>query len=228
MPDEPTILVPRDRIRAIESALRQSGKYEPPLDGRGLFSLSGLKEDVQGFEAWIDHFPTEPRAAEAGPIVSEIMNGIYRWLETGDLPANLLELCENAARHRLQDVRLLGAHKLQVFSRRYEDADRRLKRLTEDRKWQVRFDLACAAAYDTPPTGPVPQQLDLLERLLQDRSAKVRAMAVDKCRACRAVSLLPQLERMKQSETDDQIQRELESNIPLIRAGHQRFVELAS
>jgi hypothetical protein len=228
MPGESNILVSPERIRAIESALRQRGKYEPPLDGRGLFNLSGLKQEVEGFTTWIDNFPAEPRAAESGLIVSELMNGVYQWLETGDLPTGLLDVCEKAARHRLQDVRLVGVHNLQVFSRRYPDAHEELKRLVNAPKWQVRFELACAVAYDTPPTGPAPQQLELLECLLRDESAKVRAMAVDKCRACRAVSLVPQLAMMQQTETNDQVRRELESNIPLIRAGQQRFVELGS
>jgi hypothetical protein len=109
-----------------------------------------------------------------------------------------------------------GGHLLAQLAIRQRAAQACFLAMARDKSATARFH---AVAY-LDEGMPEPFQLEIIKLALSDRSAKVRGKGIERAEQFKFKVLLPQLEEMQQTESNDSVKESLALHLPLLRDGY--------
>lgn len=103
-----------------------------------------------------------------------------------------------------------------LLARRRKEAQQSLLQMASDKRNPTARFHAVAYLDDEIPES---LRLAIVQTALVDRANKVKRDAIDKAERFRFKQLLPKLEQMQKTETDEDVQRSLAFHIPILRDG---------
>jgi hypothetical protein len=129
-------------------------------------------------------------------------------------PADLTPLVVAASSH-YTPVCGTGCNLLVQLATRHPAAQQCLVQLARDKKATARLNVVI----HLHPTLPERVRLEIVEVALNDRSAKVRRLGVERAERFQFTRFLARLEAMQQTETNESVRHALARHIPILRDG---------
>jgi hypothetical protein len=112
-----------------------------------------------------------------------------------------------------------GCNLLIHLATEHKAAQQSLLQMAQAKNATVRFNAVWHFRIGSGPKLPNAVRLEIVELALSDRSTKVRRLGIEGAEQFKFSHLLPQLEEMQRTETNQDVQQALAFHIPLLRDG---------
>jgi hypothetical protein len=170
--------------------------------------------DAKYFRDWLRRFPKEP--AERMAVAFAAVDAFEACEGRANVTQVDLEPLAAAASSPYKLVFETGAHLLAQLAIRRTAAQQCVLTMARDKNATARFH---AVAYLIKEM-PEPFRLEIIKLALSDRSAKVRSKGIEGAEQFKFKQLLPQLEKMQKTESNDSVKESLAMHLSLLRDGY--------
>ena len=163
------------------------------------------------YRDWLRNFPKEPADRMAMALAAiKAFEACERCVTAADLRPLVTAA---SSPHKL--VFETGCNLLVQLAKRHPEAQKCISQMARDKNATARFH-AVAYLHEELPEG---LRREVVQLALDDRSVKVRQRGIEGAEEFRFTDLLPRLEEMQRTETNEAVQRSLAFHIPLLRDG---------